>query len=107
MAHPMNDRPNISGGSVTYVLRDRLLDKPDADLKTGRGGGNDGGMEQRISRLEEDVKEIKTDLKALRSDVSELKGRVSMLPGYGGIALIVGLIVALSTAAQIGAKFIP
>lgn len=64
-------------------------------------------LEQRVKHLEDDMKEVKSDLKALRSDVAELKGRVSMLPGYGGIALIVGLIVALSTAAQIAARFLP
>lgn len=60
----------------------------------------------RVARLEDDMKEVRADLKALRSDVSELKGKVSMLPGYGGIALIVGLIVALSTAVQIAAKYL-
>ena len=64
-------------------------------------------IEQRVTRLEEDIKEIKGDLKSLRSDVAELKGRVSMLPGYGGIALIVGLVVGLSTAVQIAARFMP
>ena len=61
----------------------------------------------RVKHLEDDMKEVKADLKALRADVSELKGRVAMLPGYGGIALIVGAMVALSTLAQIAAKFIP
>lgn len=64
-------------------------------------------MEARVARLEDDVKEIRGDIKALRSDVSELKGKVSMLPGYGGIALIVGVIVALSTLVQVAARFMP
>lgn len=62
-------------------------------------------LEARVARLEDDVKELCGDMKAVRSDLAELKGKVSMLPGYGGIALIVGLIVALSTAAQLWAKF--
>lgn len=68
------------------------------------GGGGDDMLEMRVKHLEEDMKEVKSDLKALRADVSELKGRVAMLPGYGGIALIVGLMVGLSTVAQIAAK---
>ncbi|OWJ79356.1 hypothetical protein [Haematobacter genomosp. 1] len=60
----------------------------------------------RVASLESDMKEVKADMKVLRTDVAELKGKVSMLPGYGGIALIVGLIVGLSTIAQVAARFI-
>lgn len=102
-------------------MNDRFPDAPPkvVDLSTrlpfqGRGPDNtgeppEGGdmLDLRVKRLEDDMKEVKADLKAIRSDVSELKGKVSMLPGYGGIALIVGLMVGLSTAAQIAAKFIP
>ena len=56
--------------------------------------------------LEADMKVIKSDLKSIRERLARLEGEVSRLPGHGGIALIVGLIVALSTAAQIGARFI-
>lgn len=73
------------------------------------GGEPPGGnmLEDRVARLEEDMKEVRADTKATRIDVSELKGRVSTLPGYGGIALVVGLIVGLSTLAQIVARFAP
>lgn len=75
----------------------------------GGYGSGGGGMDlaARIDRLEEDMKEVKADMKALRSDVSELKGKVSMLPGYGGISVIVGVIVTLATAAQIFSKYLP
>lgn len=63
-------------------------------------------LEARIIRLEDDMKEVKGDLKVIRSDVAELKGKVSMLPGYGGIALIVGLFIAASTIVQLAAKYI-
>lgn len=62
-------------------------------------------LEARVARLEDDVKELRGDMKVVRADLAELKGKVSMLPGYGGIALIVGLMVALSTAVQVWAKF--
>lgn len=79
----------------------------DVSLKNGGGGGNSGGMETRIAHLEDSMKEVKTDLKNIRERLARLEGEVSRLPGYGGIAVIVGLIVALSTAVQIGTKFIP
>ena len=85
-----------------------------APLRRAGGGGTSGGMEARIAHLEEELKELKSDIRGLRKDVSgvrtdvgELKGRVAMLPGYGGMTLIVGLIVGLSTASQLGAKFFP
>ena len=61
-------------------------------------------LEARIGRLEEDVKDLKSDMKAVRTDLAELKGKVSMLPGYGGIALIVGIIGGLLTLVT---KFLP
>lgn len=64
-------------------------------------------LEARVKHLEEDMKELKADMKAVRSDLSELKGRVSMLPGYGGIALIVGVVVALSTLVQVASRLMP
>lgn len=63
-------------------------------------------LEARVAHLEEDMREVKGDLKNIRERLARLEGEVSRLPGYGGIAMIVGLIVGLSTAAQIAAKFI-
>lgn len=76
----------------------------DPYLKSGGGDGTFDGMEQRIKRLEDDMKEARADLKVIRSDLSELKGKVGMLPGYPGIALIMGVLLAVATFAQ---KFIP
>lgn len=70
------------------------------------GGGDDRMLEARVGRLEEDMREVKADLKVIRHDVAELKGKVSNLPGYPGIALIVGLFIALSTIAQIAARLV-
>lgn len=64
-------------------------------------------LEARVKHLEEDMKEVKSDLKNIRERLARLEGEVSKLPGYGGIALIVGVIVALSTLVQVAAKFMP
>lgn len=61
-------------------------------------------LETRVQHLEEDMKEVKADLKNIRERLARLEGEVARLPGYPGIAVIVGVIVALGTAAQ---KFIP
>lgn len=82
--------------------------KPYIETESRGGPGGGGNMlEARVARLEEDVKELRVDMKAVRSDIAEIKGKVSMLPGYGGIALVVGVIVGLSTLAQVAAKFLP
>lgn len=46
-------------------------------LDGGHGGGDDGGMEARISRLESDVDYIKRDIAELKGDVKELRSEIS------------------------------
>jgi hypothetical protein len=73
----------------------------------GGGSGGGGGMSDlspRVARLEDDMKELKSDMKNVRDRLAKIEGEISRLPGYPGIAVIVGVIVALGTAAQ---KFIP
>ena len=78
-------------------------------LRRKEGGDPPGGdmLEARVKHLEDDMKEVKSDLKNIRERLARLEGEVSKLPGYGGIALIVGVIVALSTLVQVAAKFMP
>lgn len=63
-------------------------------------------LEARVKHLEDDMKEIKSDLKTMRERLARMEGEISRLPGYPGIAVVVGIIVALSTAAQIAANFV-
>lgn len=70
------------------------------DQLPGGPGGQDGDMEQRVAAVEKRMDRV-------AETVARIEGEVSRLPGYGGIALIIGLIVGLSTLAQIGAQFIP
>lgn len=85
----------------------KVIELMSRKTSVGDGGDGGGGMLERVKRLEEDVKEARADLKAVREKLAKIEGEVSRLPGYPGIAMIVGLIVALSTAAQIGAKYLP
>lgn len=52
----------------------RARQKP---LETGGGGGDFGGMEARVARLEEDVKDLKADAKAIRGDLGDLKVKLA------------------------------
>lgn len=70
------------------------------------GGGDDRMLEARVGRLEDDMKEVKSDIKNIRDRLSRIEGEIARLPGYPGIAVIVGLIVALSTIAQIAAQIL-
>lgn len=67
-------------------------------LPGGGDGGNDGGMEARVKRLEDDLKEIKGDLKTLLRDAAEMKGRLSGMPSTCQIVGIVGAMLALVIA---------
>lgn len=96
----MNNAEQLEKWTASLKERDRF-----PDLKDGGGGGTSGGMEARIakleagvSHLETDVSEVKSDVKALIKDVASLKGEVSRLPGYPGLLMMAGVIVAAITA---------
>lgn len=95
-------RSDNAMGALTEAHKKRL-----DSLQNGGGGGTFDGMQVRIQHLEDDMKEVKSDLKNIRERLARLEGEVSKLPGYGGIALIVGVIVALSTLVQVASRFIP
>lgn len=75
-------------------------------LTKGGGGGNSGGMDPRIAKIETDVArltadltDVKSDMKSVKSDLvdvkvglAKLQGEVSRLPGYPGIATIMALV---------------
>ncbi|MCJ8518979.1 hypothetical protein ABID21_001883 [Pseudorhizobium tarimense] len=51
-----------------------------SELKSGGNGGNDGGMEARVAKLEaavefiqRDVAELKTDIKDMRGDITSIR----------------------------------
>lgn len=91
---------NVTGINAEIHKKMLELAAQGDSLKSGGGGGTFDGMEERVKHLEDDMREIKTDMKAVRSDLAELKGKVGMLPGYPGIALIMGVFVALGTLIQ-------
>lgn len=62
------------------------------------GGGDDGGMEARIARLEADVGHIRSDITVIREDVREVRGKLDshfiwMIGlGLGAVGLVLGVI---------------
>ena len=48
-------------------------------LDFGGGGGDSGGMEARVARLEDDFREMKADIKALRGDTNDVKVKLAEL----------------------------
>jgi hypothetical protein len=88
---------------------------PIEELEKSGGGGDSGGMEQRLSRLEthfeyvqRDLAELKADQKAIAGQLSNIDRKLDRLPttddlwswkiqwiaiGIGSVALIVGGII--------------
>jgi hypothetical protein len=66
-----------------------------ADLKTGGGGGgSNGNMESRVSKLESDVGHIQSDIKEIKDDLRTLlKGGIAafLITWAGIIASALGL----------------
>jgi len=60
----------------------------------GGGSGDGGMMEARVTRLEADLGELKTDMKAVRDRLSRIEGEIARLPGYPGLFVICGTLVA-------------
>jgi hypothetical protein len=72
--------------------------KQPVDIDDSGGGGDDGGMEARIAKLEagqefiqRDVKELKDDVRAMRADVNYIRTTDFRLLFSAIIAVAVGL----------------
>lgn len=67
------------------------------DTVVGAGSGG-GDMERRVTALEGAVGEIRKDVTEIKVKLGRIEGEISRLPGYPGIFMIVGTIVAIGTA---------
>ena len=72
--------------------------KKGADIDLGGGGGDDGGMEARVAKLEatteyiqRDIKELKDDLRAVKNEISGIRTTDFRLIFGAIIAVAVGL----------------
>lgn len=90
-------------GNVIYALKEALESK---GLKIDGGGGNSGGMEARIAKLEVTVEHIDRnvarmapDLANVRERMGVLEERVAHLPGKGFI--VVALLTSLAVVAAL------
>lgn len=101
--------PDNSDNIVSFPSGSR----PDLEgLKFGGGGGNSGGMEARVARLEaqvdairDDIAEIKSSLKQISPDVAEMKGEMRHLISYKWMALYIAGLAALILRHEIIALF--
>jgi hypothetical protein len=99
--------------NVTDLTTGTTLSLEDAlkrSLPKGGDGGNNGDMEARVKRLEDDMKEIKGDLKSLLKDSAEIKGKISNMPStwqmIGICGVMIGLVLASCGFAFTLAKFL-
>jgi|GEM_PF-2194320 len=87
-------------------LEDNYRSDSHLRLQSGGGSGNNGGMEARVVKLENDVKVldgkfdavmkrldgIDSDLKSIMKDVARIEGRVSTMPStWQLLMMIVGI----------------
>lgn len=66
----------MSRGHLRSVTGGGSFRTPDANLENGGGGGNDGGMEARVAKLESDVSHIQADVGEVRSDLRSVSERL-------------------------------
>lgn len=67
------------------ALSQRAEATPEIALKGSGGGGNNGGMEARIAKLEGQFEKLNEKVDQLRIDSAVLKEKVSNLPSKGFI----------------------
>ncbi len=55
-------------------------DRDPATLKTSDGGGNSGGMDQRVTRLETHMEYVQRDLGEIKGDLKAVVARLAEMP---------------------------
>jgi len=82
-------------------------------LKSGDGGGNSGGMEARVAKLEahmehvlQDVSLMKADVGTLKTDVATIKVKIDNLPSKDFVVKVVVGSAAILGALQVFGPFI-
>ncbi|UHS60580.1 hypothetical protein HRR99_03110 [Agrobacterium vaccinii] len=81
--------------------------KREADLHGGGNGGNNGGMEARLAKLEADLEYVKRDVSELRTDMRDVRDRAVRIESsmatksfVFGVYGIVGALIAAITIFQ-------
>lgn len=82
-----------------------LFETPKGSLPSGGGPPYDGGMEQRVSKLEDKMDKVQDTLSDIRVILARMEGRfdciderMSHLPTYKGIGVLVSSIVGAAAA---------
>jgi hypothetical protein len=70
-------------------------------LQNGGGGGNDGGMEARVSALEKKFDKIESKLDSIGTDMAYIKGKIEGLPSAATFGELKGRVDSLPTTAKV------
>ena len=93
--------------NVDYSLLDnatRILNKTIVRFDGGGGSGYDGGMENRVSKLETDLTAIKIDLAVIKSNYATKSDLAVMESTI--LKWFIGTAIALTSLAFVAARFI-
>ena len=69
-------------------------------MPSSGGGDNYRGMEERVTRLEDDMREVRADLKGIRDLLTDIRVELARKPGsgalWGMIATVIGVGLTIS-----------
>lgn len=88
-------RKQARGWASSYAI---TSERSAQQLKSGGDGGNNGGMDARVAKLESQFEKLNEKVDQLRIDTAVLKEKVSNLPGKGFIVTATVSALALFSA---------